>query len=85
MGRRFRWAAVVAVSLALGACASRAETVRIATWNLKAFGREGRSSLNGCDVPAADNRAARADVVAVQEMESRAARELLFRRRNGRT
>ncbi len=78
MGRRFRWAAVVAVSLALGACASRAETVRIATWNLKAFGREGPVEPERLRRARAVIEQLEADVVAVQEMESRAAMELLF-------
>ena len=78
MGRvTARVLAIIGLLLAGPSCRA-AETVRVATWNLKAFGR-------GTAVEPARLRRAQAvveklqaDVVAVQEMENRATMEQLF-------
>jgi len=73
-----RWIGLLAIAVLCTTAGCTADTVRIATWNVKAFGREGPVEPARLQRARAVIERLDADVVAVQEMESRAAMELLF-------
>lgn len=72
-----RWLGLLAC-LATVTAGQAAVTIRIATWNVKAFGREGPVEPARLRRAQAVVEKLQADVVAVQEMENRATMDLLF-------